>query len=56
MSTVNLTGWADPELADRVKRIAAEQRRTVSFVVVEALEAWVARIDAAENTSKETGR
>lgn len=45
MSTVNLTGWADPELAERVKKLAAEQKRSVSFIVVEALQAWVESAD-----------
>lgn len=45
MALVNLTGWADPVLADRVKDIAKQQKRSVSFVVVEALKAWVENTD-----------
>lgn len=49
MALVNLTGWADPELAGRVKDIAKQQKRSVSFVVVEALKAWV---EAADKDSR----
>lgn len=45
MALVNLTGWAEPELAGRVKELAAQQKRSVSFVVVEALKAWVENAD-----------